>query len=690
MTTRAGEETLHFFVEDVRLGGPPREKPLFAGEGLVWSQEEGDAVERGTLLVTDGRILLVPDGGGPPLFQIAARAVASADAYNAKAALGERLLGSPNRRANRRGSDFCGTAAAAATDVVLPPGSLVVGISGAEASEASSSFFGLDSHTDYHVSVRARGTSWVVSRRYSAFAALRESFAREPACAAIRRVPFPGKRPFGGDHGDRLVQLDAWVRAAARTEGCRTFAPFLEFLDERGANHFNAVARAVRDEQQALEARSPGRPGASPAGRAARRPRVVVRGVDFKCARFEVPPAVDARGLANAILGSCRAPPRGPECFRRDAVADEYARLGVESDGRWRVVDNASYDECPTYPALFAVPAALDAASLEREARHRSKRRVPALTWRHPTHGTALARSSQPHVAEKGSASEALAGGQGNECLDALRACGLVGSSLAIVDCRPYANALANAFKGGGFEAARDVRGGGALYFCGIANIHGMRKSLRRLRAACEAQGADFWADVAASEWLDHVRQLLASAAFVAALLHRRKTPTLVHCSDGWDRTSQVAALAQVWLDPYYRTRSGFCVLVDKDFLAFGHQFAKRRDVESDDRSPIFLQFLDAVYQLVVQRPDAFGFGEAFLLGVRDAHANLWHSTFYGDSDRERRSEDRRAGYVDAWAPLIAAPALGNAGYAPPSTPVSPLDASYAPKHVRLWRGCHL
>jgi len=28
----------------------------------------------------------------------------------------------------------------------------------------------------------------------------------------------------------------------------------------------------------------------------------------------------------------------------------------------------------------------------------------------------------------------------------------------------------------------------------------------------------------------------------------------VVHCSDGWDRTSQLATLTQIILDPYYRT----------------------------------------------------------------------------------------------------------------------------------------
>ena len=34
----------------------------------------------------------------------------------------------------------------------------------------------------------------------------------------------------------------------------------------------------------------------------------------------------------------------------------------------------------------------------------------------------------------------------------------------------------------------------------------------------------------------------------------------LVHCSDGWDRTSQLTSLAQLLLDPFYRTITGLQV----------------------------------------------------------------------------------------------------------------------------------
>lgn len=37
----------------------------------------------------------------------------------------------------------------------------------------------------------------------------------------------------------------------------------------------------------------------------------------------------------------------------------------------------------------------------------------------------------------------------------------------------------------------------------------------------------------------------------------------LVHCSDGWDRTSQVCSLGSLLLDSYYRTIKGFMVRSD-------------------------------------------------------------------------------------------------------------------------------
>lgn len=56
------------------------------------------------------------------------------------------------------------------------------------------------------------------------------------------------------------------------------------------------------------------------------------------------------------------------------------------------------------------------------------------------------------------------------------------------------------------------------------------------------------------SRWFQLISGLLRAAVAVAAAMEREARPVLVHCSDGWDRTPQIVALAQLLLDPYYRT----------------------------------------------------------------------------------------------------------------------------------------
>lgn len=57
----------------------------------------------------------------------------------------------------------------------------------------------------------------------------------------------------------------------------------------------------------------------------------------------------------------------------------------------------------------------------------------------------------------------------------------------------------------------------------------------------------------------------------------------------------------------------GFQVLIEKDWINFGHQFAKRlgqgmNNPMSEEKSQIFLQFLDCVTQIMHQFPFKFKF----------------------------------------------------------------------------------
>lgn len=49
-------------------------------------------------------------------------------------------------------------------------------------------------------------------------------------------------------------------------------------------------------------------------------------------------------------------------------------------------------------------------------------------------------------------------------------------------------------------------------------------------------------------------------STLIARCMDERSCCTLVHCSDGWDRTAQLCSLAQLMMDPYYRTIEGFIV----------------------------------------------------------------------------------------------------------------------------------
>lgn len=71
---------------------------------------------------------------------------------------------------------------------------------------------------------------------------------------------------------------------------------------------------------------------------------------------------------------------------------------------------------------------------------------------------------------------------------------------------------------------------------------------------------------------------------------------------EGWDVTAQLTSITQICLDPYYRTIDGFRVLIEKEWLAFGHRFSHRSHLNSNSPgsgsssfTPIFLQFLDMV-----------------------------------------------------------------------------------------------
>ncbi|KAK3056401.1 phosphatidylinositol-3-phosphatase ymr1 [Extremus antarcticus] len=161
-----------------------------------------------------------------------------------------------------------------------------------------------------------------------------------------------------------------------------------------------------------------------------------------------------------------------------------------------------------------------------------------------------------------------------------------------IVDARPKINALANRATGGGIEDVANYASNSGMpverVFLNIANIHIMRGSLEKVvESFANSDYIKIKPDqdmLRKSGWLGHIANMMDGAEMVARVIGLGGSHVLVHCSDGWDRTAQISALAQVMLDPHYRTIDGFITLVQKDFLSFGHKFRDRDGIEGIEK----------------------------------------------------------------------------------------------------------
>lgn len=159
------------------------------------------------------------------------------------------------------------------------------------------------------------------------------------------------------------------------------------------------------------------------------------------------------------------------------------------------------------------------------------------------------------------------------------------------------------------------------------------------------------------TKWLHHLSGIIKAACTVINAIDRQAKPVLIHCSDGWDRTPQILALAKLLLDPYYRTISGFRTLVEMEWLMFGHKFSQRNghsasNNDINERCPVFLQWLDCVYQIQRQFPWAFEFNETFLLKLCFHSYSCLFGTFLCDSAVERVNEHIEERTFSVWSYL--------------------------------------
>ncbi|KDR73599.1 hypothetical protein GALMADRAFT_251342 [Galerina marginata CBS 339.88] len=444
---------------------------------------------------------------------------------------------------------------------------------------------------------------------------------------------------------------------------------------------------------------------------------------------------------------------------------DEYIRMGVGTRSKaWRFTDlNKDYSFCPTYPSRLVVPTRISDTTLQYASKYRSKCRIPILSYLHWANFGSITRSSQPMVGITQSRSV-----QDEKLIEAIfqshwspesrvsntAVYGATPTNL-IIDARPTVNAVANTAKGAGTENMEYYKEGKKIYL-GIDHIHAMRESLAKLvEALREADqllasiNNDLPENITGlavldkqalrrSGWLRHISAILEGTSIITKNVHVNSSHVLIHCSDGWDRTSQLSALSQLCLDPFYRTIRGFEILIEKDWLSVGHKFLDRCGHLSSDKfflsptgelssgsgadaaqaflasmqnrftsqqhlketSPVFHQFLESVRQIQRQYPERFEFNERFLRQLYYHLYSCQFGTFLFNCERERRigestgppPVERTISVWDYFNSPAEMPQNLNASYDPslddPSrrTPDADMGVLFPnPKDVRFW-----
>ncbi|GAM27158.1 hypothetical protein SAMD00019534_103330 [Acytostelium subglobosum LB1] len=339
---------------------------------------------------------------------------------------------------------------------------------------------------------------------------------------------------------------------------------------------------------------------------------------------------------------------------------EDYERQGLLAPGsNWRLTKiNAKYDICDTYPASLLVPSTLSDYMLQRSASFRCKSRFPACTWRHPYTHASLSRSGQPIGQGKSRCEEdesLLQAIRKSTPVDQVHAQGLP-QPLFIYDLRAKSSigSLHSNFSEDHINYPHCY-----VEYAGLPNINELREcSTKLFKAIRNWDEKKSWDEIDSSGWLAQVGKLLLASKRVLQILHSEGLSVLIHCTEGWDRTPQLMSLVQLLADPYYRTIKGFVQLICKEWLSFGHKFMTRSGTMSGSAlkqtSPVFLQFIDCVWQLTRQFPTSFEFTAQVLTTIiHHIHSNLF-GTFLFDSDKERSNNKVQNDSVSLWYLLIA------------------------------------
>jgi hypothetical protein len=331
---------------------------------------------------------------------------------------------------------------------------------------------------------------------------------------------------------------------------------------------------------------------------------------------------------------------------------------------------NKNFEMCQTYPEIFLVPKKVSDDDLREASTFRTKGRIPVLCYYNKDNNVSLWRSSQTRSGltyQRNEKDERLLEGiidlmyKRNPNTTNQSNNPMINKKLIIYDARPYLNALANRFKGAGFENTDNYKNT-EICFCEIDNIHCVRNAFIKLNTILTnpkfLDNKNYFSQLEQTTWFNFIYQIIKTSVEIASSL-KSGNSILIHCSDGWDRSPQLTAMSQILIDPYYRTIEGIVVLIEKEWLSFGHQFRFRngfynlKDHSEDERAPIFLQWLDCIHQLIYHFPHMFEYNNELLVFIAYHLGSCKYGSFLFNSEFERNEKHAKIKTVSIWTDVF-------------------------------------
>lgn len=184
-----------------------------------------------------------------------------------------------------------------------------------------------------------------------------------------------------------------------------------------------------------------------------------------------------------------------------------------------------------------------------------------------------------------------------------------------------------------------------------LPSIQDVQRAYHKLRRLCTPETPEkfmlqddkYLGLLEKTNWLLYVSLCLRLASEAAATLRASITCVLQE-SNGRDLCCVISSLTQLLLDPHFRSIDGFQSLVQKEWIALEHPFQRRlghvciggSEQSDSEQSPVFLLFLDCVWQLLQQFPDEFEFSQTYLTTLWDSCFMPIFDTFQFDSQAQR------------------------------------------------------